>query len=95
MKPGTYKGLEGKDFTVTSLGSWKSPHTSIKYPQGWAIKVPSIGLDAKVSAVLADQEFYKSFGTPIYWEGLCDLGGTRQGKAVTGHAYVELTGYKK
>ena len=39
MKPGTYKGLEGKDFTVTSLGSWKSPHTSIKYPQGWAIKL--------------------------------------------------------
>jgi len=57
--------------------------------------VPSLKLDATVTTVMKDQEFYKSFGTPIYWEGLCDVSGTRAGAAVKGHAYVELTGYTK
>ncbi len=57
--------------------------------------MPSLKLDATVTTVMKDQEFYKSFGTPIYWEGLCDVSGTRAGAAVKGHAYVELTGYTK
>ena len=29
----------------------------------------------------------------IYWEGAVDVTGTRAGTDVTGHGYVELTGY--
>ena len=28
-----------------------------------------------------------------YWEGLIDIAGTRDGRAVNGHGYLELTGY--
>ena len=38
-------------------------------------------------------EFANSLlGSPIYWEGLCTVGGTRAGQPITGHAYVEITG---
>ena len=29
----------------------------------------------------------------VYWEGAVRVSGTRQGRPVSGHGYVELTGY--
>jgi len=83
-------------FTVTPTGEWTSPHTQGVYPQGWTIEIPGDELSVTVTPRLADQEFYERyFTTPIYWEGLCTVSGTRKGKAVKGSAYVELTGYAK
>ena len=31
----------------------------------------------------------------VYWEGAVRLSGTRAGRAVSGHGYVELTGYAR
>jgi predicted secreted hydrolase len=92
--PGNAQSLTGADFTVMAIDQWTSPHTTSTYPQNWQITIPSIGLDATVTALLADQEFYKTAGSmPTYWEGLCSISGTKQGNAVGGYAYVELTGY--
>lgn len=84
----------GKDqFTISATGQWTSPHTEISYPHGWTIQIPELKLKAEVVPELEDQEFHQSFyGSPIYWEGLCRVTGTRSGKPVTGHAYVEITG---
>jgi len=92
-KDGTSLPLAKGDFTVTNTGSWTSPHTKTKYSHGWKISVPPLKLDATVTPLLADQEFSHTLaGSPTYWEGLCDVKGTREGKTLTGHAYVEITG---
>jgi predicted secreted hydrolase len=81
------------DFTATAKDTWQSPHTGASYPQNWQVTIPSLGVDVNVQAVLPDQEVYDTKGTPIYWEGLCSLSGNKNGQAVSGKAYVELTGY--
>ena len=81
-------------FEVSATGSWTSPKTRATYPAGWAVKVPSRGLDVTITPRLAGQELVTSKSTRVtYWEGACDVSGTRAGKSVTGKSYVELTGY--
>lgn len=90
---GRATALAAGDFSFEATGSWLSPHTSRSYPQGWRLRIPSRELDVTVAPVLVDQEVYKTIATPIYWEGLCTVSGTRRGAALGGRAYVELTGY--
>jgi predicted secreted hydrolase len=92
---GSYEALYDGDFSITPTGEWTSPHTDATYPHGWTVRVPSKKLDVAIAPRMADQEFYEQlFGQPpIYWEGLCGVSGTQDGEAITGHAYVELTGY--
>ena len=91
-KDGRTEELASGDFEVESTGSWTSPHTSTEYPQGWRLRVPRLALELQLAPERTDQEFYHSiFNSPIYWEGLCNVSGTRSGQSVTGHAYVELT----
>jgi predicted secreted hydrolase len=90
---GTALALTDADFTITDLGKWTSPHTKTTYSHGWKLAVPSLSWQATVTPVMKDQEFSHSvMGSPTYWEGLCDVSGTRAGKAAPGHAYVEITG---
>ncbi len=91
-KDGAVRGLKKGEFNFTSLGRWKSPRSEADYPHGWSIRIPFLYLDVKVVPVMADQEVVD--GSLIYWEGLCDVIGKRQGKPIGGHAYVELTGYQ-
>ena len=68
--------------------------TGAVYPQGWTIKVPKQDLEVKVTPVQADQELHQGMSNHHkYWEGLCDVSGTRARKPISGRAYVELTGY--
>lgn len=91
---GSFAELKQGDFTVEPTGEWTSARTSATYPHGWKIAIPARELQVTLSPVLADQEFYETaFHEPIYWEGLCDVQGTRAGKPLAGQAYVELTGY--
>jgi predicted secreted hydrolase len=62
----------------------------VRYPSGWRLRVPSLSLEVAVQPVLADQELR---GTPRYWEGAVDVGGTRAGERLGGRGYVELVGY--
>jgi predicted secreted hydrolase len=76
--------LSGSDVTVSTTGSWKSPHTSCTYPMGWHVHYGD--LDLTITPTLTDQELYT--GMQKYWEGASTVTGS-----ATGRAYVELNGY--
>lgn len=98
---GTFVPREGppiaiawKDVRLESTGVWRSPRSGARYPSGWKIAVASLGLSALIEPVLADQELLTPQSTGVtYWEGACRVLGSRAGRALTGRAYVELTGY--
>ena len=62
----------------------------VRYPAGWRVRIPSLGLDVAVRPVLADQELET---TPRYREGAVEVNGERAGRALHGRGYVELVGY--
>ena len=86
--------LYGADFSAQAARRYKEEKGRSIYPVDWTIEVP--GLDAKfqVSPLFDEQSLYDVM-TPDYWEGLCSVAGIMEGKAVSGAAYVELTGYEK
>lgn len=76
--------------------SWKSPASKNNYPLAWHVRVPTLGLDATVQAVVPGQEMVDSlFSEGAYWEGSGRLHGTLRGKPISGLAYTELAGYGK
>lgn len=90
---GTVTALESADFELVPGSVWQSP-SGAGYPQRWVIRVPGHGIDVACSAPMPNQEF-RAEATPglIYWEGAVDYEGTVKGKTVTGHGYLEMTGY--
>ncbi len=91
---GTFEHLDRDAFSVEVLGTWTSPRSGATYPAGWRIRVPDEALEVTLEPTVADQELDTRATTGVvYWEGSQRVTGTRQGSAVTGEAYVELTGY--
>ena len=90
---GSVRYLPLADFSIEALGSWKSPHTGAVYPSSWRVRIPSEGIDVRVTPLLRDQELVDKQLGVAYWEGDCDVAGVDRGHAVHGVAYVELTGY--
>jgi predicted secreted hydrolase len=87
------RNLEPGDFTVESTGSWTSPHTGRTWPSGWRISVKD-GLAIELRPTVLDQELDTRATTGVaYWEGSQVVRATRNGEAVGGEAYVELTRY--
>lgn len=83
-------------FSVTSIGTWTSPHSHVRYPGGWRVRLPSYRADLTIAPLLADQEFDAAHSTGgRYWEGACSVRGTFSGRSVNGYGYTELTGYDK
>jgi predicted secreted hydrolase len=88
---GTTRHLGRDDYRLKPIGYWTSPATGGRYPIAWDLVVPSLGLEAKVRTPVREQELVLK---PIaYWEGLIDVEGTRAGAKLSGHGYLELTGY--
>lgn len=90
MADGRTQALTRADVRITPSGAWRSPNNGASYPSGWRIEAPSVGLDAKVIPLIADQEMDLS---SVYWEGAVSVVGVSGGRAVSGYGYVELTGY--
>ena len=88
---GATRHLRYEDFQLQPLKTWHSPNTAATYPLSWHVSVPSLGLDATVSARLDDQEL--ALPQISYWEGTTAIAGTRAGRRTTGRGYMELTGY--
>ena len=92
---GTYvdenrKAANVTDFTVEPMGhEWRSEKTGETYPLKWSVKVPSVGIDVTIEALVEDQLIVDSTGG-TYWEGAC---GVVEGNK-TGFAYLEMDGYK-
>jgi predicted secreted hydrolase len=81
--------LGAAEVTLRPLGWWESPRGG-RYPAGWRLQVPRLGLEVNVAPYLADQELALSVR---YWEGAVRVTGRRDGIPLTGEGYVELTGY--
>jgi predicted secreted hydrolase len=90
-KDGTVVYLKAADFNLTPLESWKSPATAANYPIRWRIEIPRLHLTLEISTPLKNQEL--ALPSLAYWEGLIHVTGSSAGAAVTGHGYLELTGY--
>ncbi|HET9851814.1 MAG TPA: lipocalin-like domain-containing protein [Candidatus Limnocylindrales bacterium] len=87
------KNLDPGAFTVESIGSWTSPHTGRTWPSGWRIALEE-GLEIELRPTVLDQELDTRATTGVaYWEGSQVVRATRDGKAIGGEAYVELTRY--
>jgi len=92
---GKYEHFYVDSFDVEDLDFWYSKRDKANYPVKWRVRVPKYGVDLTITAVKNDQELYFK-GFPVaYWEGACTVGGTHAGEPVSGHAYVEMTGYGK
>ena len=95
-KAGTCDHLPSVDFEISPTGYWKSPHSGATYPSGWKITVPKLDLELIVTPVMSDQELDTRGTTMIvYWEGACEVSGSRAGVKCGGRAYVELVGYDR
>lgn len=68
---------------------WTAP-SGVRYPVGWRLTVPTLGLSLTVRAMLDAQLL--PYAVP-YWEGAVSVAGNRSGRPVDGEGYLELTGY--
>ena len=84
---GSYLGRDEVEIEISDF--WDSPLGG-RYPMGWRITVPYLGLELDVAAVMTAQELST---TVRYWEGAVDVTGSRGGDLLEGRGYVELTGY--
>ena len=87
---GTKKSLSLQVVQIASAGEWRSPHSGIRYPVRWRLRIPSEKLDLQITPYLADQEINVSVR---YWEGAVRIEGIANGKPIKGNGYVEMTGY--
>ncbi len=81
--------LSAKDFSLRPLQTWTSPQTGGRYPTSWSIQIPSLGLNLKCQALLANQELAGNQAAR-YWEGAVSYSGTQHGAG-----YLEMTGYDR
>jgi predicted secreted hydrolase len=86
---GTVRALTSDEVQIDVKDHWNSPRGG-RYPARWQVRVPSLQLDVDIQPRLADQELNTS---TRYWEGASLVTGKREGRSITGKAYVELVGY--
>jgi predicted secreted hydrolase len=82
--------LPREDVRLEVRDTWRSPRSGTPYPARWQLSVPSQQLMLDITPAQADQELQVSVR---YWEGAVRIQGTHAGQPITGHGYVELTGY--
>jgi predicted secreted hydrolase len=92
---GTWEAVGPSEFTLTAGKKWTSPASKAAYPVEWSLRLPSRKIELIVRAAFAGQEMntIASTGFP-YWEGSVTASGTRDGKPLSGHGYLEMTGYQ-
>jgi predicted secreted hydrolase len=88
---GTTTHLRAGDFEMAPTRFWKSNASTARYPTGWRIGLPAQHAEFTIKTALDDQEL--KLGPITYWEGAVEASGRREGKAVKGRGYLELTGY--
>jgi predicted secreted hydrolase len=90
-RDGTTVHLDGSDFEMIATRRWKSGRSGAEYPVEWAVRIPSRGIQIRVTPVLDAQEL--ALNPLTYWEGAVDVSGTERGQTLSGRGYLELTGY--
>ena len=94
-KNGVARHLKLSEFQLTPLSRWNSPATGATYPAKWRIALPREKINLIVTPVVANQELRPSrTGANLaYWEGSVTARGTKNGRALSGVGYLEMTGY--
>ncbi len=83
--------VKNEDFELVPGRLWRSQETGGDYPVEWRLRIPKLDLELDVSAAMDGQELVLR---PIsYWEGSVRARGTREGQAMRGRGYLEMTGY--
>jgi predicted secreted hydrolase len=91
---GTTRHLGPEDISVETGPTWRSPATGAVYPAGWTVRLPTESLEIDLTPTVPQQELDTRATTGVvYWEGSQDVTARRDGTALGGQAYVELTGY--
>ena len=80
-------------FTLEPLETWRSTRTFDRYPVRWRLEIPGAQLALEVKAAFPDQELVTVLSKPAFWEGRCEVAGTRGGAKVDGLGYVERSGF--
>lgn len=86
---GRARHLTAADFALMPGKTWTSAATGGVYPVAWTVRVPGLAIDVSLATRLPGQELVgKARGSPAYWEGAVEIGGSRGGVG-----YLEMTGY--
>lgn len=85
--------LQNEDVIMTPIEFWKSPKTKKKYPVKWTVEIPKLKFNVTMRAEIPNQELVIGnwAKTVKYWEGMCVLEGTKNGKPIRGESYLEMT----
>ena len=92
---GTTQPLASDMVQIEVLETWRSPRPGAVYPAKWRLRIPSRDIDLTITPHMANQEMHTLIR---YWEGAVRVQGSQQGQRqhpITGHGYVELTGYSE
>jgi len=93
-RDGAVSHLDRDAFTVQVTDRWTSAATGADYPAAWTIAIPGQRLTIDLRPTVADQELDTRATTGVvYWEGSQVVHAMRDGRPLSGEAYVELTGY--
>ena len=93
---GRTRHLSVDDFKLGTLDTWQSKKSGATYPSQWHMAIPSLSISLDIKSNLANQEMHTSGSTGVtYWEGSVSCRGKRNGRAITGAGYVEMTGYAR
>jgi predicted secreted hydrolase len=91
---GSVRHLTREEVAIEPLETWRSPHSSARYPARWRVSVPAAGIALEISPLVPDQELRTGRSTGVtYWEGAVAGSGTVAGSPVSTEGYIELTGY--
>ncbi len=91
---GPPRPIAWSDVALEPLSTWTSARSKAVYPAAWSLAIRSLGLETRVTPLVADQELVTEKSTGVtYWEGACRVEGKRDGRPIGGRAYVEMTGY--
>jgi predicted secreted hydrolase len=86
--------LAADDFLLRPAGeTFRAPSGAV-YPIRWSIQIPKAQLALDVTTPLRNQELSTEGAGISYWEGLIDVNGRSGSRAITGHGYLEMTGYR-
>lgn len=91
---GSYAQLPPESISIVDAASWTSPHSKMTYPVGLKVDLPNQDLQLKLMSSIQDQELEIKILPGLkmhYWEGMCEVTGEQNGKALTGKAYLEIT----
>lgn len=88
--------LARQDFEMIPVRFWTSPETGARYPIDWEVKIPRFSYRLAIKAVMESQELrIRGVGKIDYWEGAIDVTGSKNGKVISGHGFLEMTGYSR